>query len=162
MKRGDTMGGIASRYHVSLRLLTDANPRVRGRALRVGQQIIVPTGGALSTSVARRVADPVVPAASSASGFHRVRRGETLIGLAAEYDVTVSQLRKWNGLGETEGIRAGQRLRIAPPGPPPCSDQHTQDQQRGRPNDTISHPRCAQGRNARGPGETVWCLGPGP
>ena len=115
VKRGDTMGGIASRYHVSLRLLTDANPRVRGRALRVGQQIIVPTGGALSTSVARRVADPVVPAASSASGFHRVRRGETLIGLAAEYDVTVSQLRKWNGLGETEGIRAGQRLRIAPP-----------------------------------------------
>ena len=118
--RGETMGGIASRYHVSLRLLTDANPRVRGRALRVGQQIIVPTGGALSTSVARRVADPVVPAASSASGFHRVRRGETLIGLAAEYDVTVGQLRKWNALGETEGIRAGQRLRVAPPGRRPA------------------------------------------
>src|SRR5262249_19978609 len=106
----------ASRYHVSLRLLTDANPRVRGRALRVGQHIIVPTGGALSTTVARRVADPAVPAASTASGFHRVRRGETLVGLAAEYDVTVSQLRKWNVLGESEGIRAGQRLRIAPPG----------------------------------------------
>jgi len=118
VKRGDTMGGIASRYHVSLRLLTDANPRVRGRALRVGQQIIVPTGGALSTSVARRVADPVVPAASTASGFHRVRRGETLIGLAAEYDVTVSKLRKWNALEETDGIRAGQRLRIAPPARP--------------------------------------------
>jgi membrane-bound lytic murein transglycosylase D len=116
VKPGDTMGGIASRYHVSLRLLTDANPRVRGRALRVGRQIIVPTGGALSSSVARRVSDPKVPAASTASGFHRVRRGETLTGLAAEYDVTVSQLRKWNALGESESIRAGQRLRISAPG----------------------------------------------
>jgi membrane-bound lytic murein transglycosylase D len=115
VKRGETMGWIANRYHVSLRLLTDANPRVRGRALRVGQHIIVPTGGALSTSVARRVSDPVVPAASTASGFHRVRHGETLSGLAAEYDVTISQLRKWNGLGESEGIRAGRRLRISPP-----------------------------------------------
>jgi membrane-bound lytic murein transglycosylase D len=114
--RGETMGGIASRYHVSLRLLTDANPRVRGRALRLGQHIVVPTGGALSSSVARRMSDPVVPAASTASGFHRVKHGETLAGLAAEYDVTVSQLRKWNVLGESEGIRAGQRIRISAPG----------------------------------------------
>ncbi len=114
--RGETMSGIASRYHVSLRLLTDANPRLRGRVLRPGQQIIVPTGGALSSSVARRVSDPVVPVAGTPTGFHRVRRGETLSGLAGEYDVTVSQLRKWNALGKSEGIRAGQRLRIAPQG----------------------------------------------
>ena len=116
--RGETMGGIAQQHRVSLRLLTDANPRVRGRALRPGQQIIVPTGGALSTSVARRVANPVVPPSSSASGFHRVRRGETLSGLAAEYDATVSELRAWNALGRSEKIHVGQRLRVAPPGPP--------------------------------------------
>jgi len=123
--RGETMSGIAHRYHVSLRLLTDANPRVRGRLLRPGQQLIVPTGGALSTSVARRVADPVVPPSSSPSGFHRVRRGETLSGLAAEYDVTVSQLRAWNALGRSEGIRAGQRLRVAPPLRPRIRVVHT-------------------------------------
>ncbi len=109
---GETMGGIANRYHVKLGLLTDANPRARGRPLRPGQQIIVPTGGAISTSVARQVASPVVPAGSTATGFHRVRRGETLSGLAAEYDVTVTQLRSWNSLGQSDGIRAGQRLRV--------------------------------------------------
>ena len=55
---------------------------------------------------------PVVPASSSASGFHRVRRGETLSGLADEYDVSVAQLRSWNALGRSENIRAGQRLRV--------------------------------------------------
>jgi membrane-bound lytic murein transglycosylase D len=113
--RGETMSGIAHRYHVSLRLLTEANPRLRGRLLRPGVRVIVPTGGAISTAVARRMADPVEPASSSPSGFHRVRRGETISSLAAEYGVTAKQIRSWNSLGPDEGIRAGQRLRVGPP-----------------------------------------------
>jgi membrane-bound lytic murein transglycosylase D len=113
--RGETMSGIAKRYGVSTRLVTEANPRLRSNRLRPGQRVIVPTGGALSTSVARRMADPVEPAASTRSGFHRVRRGETLSGLAAEYGVSVRQLRGWNALGVREAVRAGQRLRVAAP-----------------------------------------------
>jgi membrane-bound lytic murein transglycosylase D len=113
--RGQTLSGIAARYHVSTRLVIEANPRLRGRLLRPGQRVIVPTGGAISTSVARRMADPVEPASSSPSGFHRVRRGETLSGLAAEYGVTVRQLREWNGLSADGKVRSGQRLRVAAP-----------------------------------------------
>jgi len=113
--RGETMSGIAHRYGVSTRLVTEANPRLRSSRLRPGQRVIVPTGGALSTSVARRMADPVEPAAGSPSGFHRVRRGETLAGLATEYGVSVRQLRAWNALGSTETVRAGRRLRVAAP-----------------------------------------------
>ncbi len=118
---GQTLSGIASRYGVSTRLVVEANPRVRGRKLRPGQRIIVPTGGAISTSVARRMADPVEPAASSPTGFHRVRRGETLSGLAVEYGVTVRQLRAWNALGENGMVRIGQRLRVAAPRARPAS-----------------------------------------
>jgi membrane-bound lytic murein transglycosylase D len=113
--RGETMSGIAKRYHVSTRLVVESNPRLRSNRLRPGQRVIVPTGGALSSSVARRMADPVEPASSSPSGFHRVRRGETLSGLAAEYGVSVRQLRAWNALGTSDGVRAGQRLRVAAP-----------------------------------------------
>ena len=113
--RGETLSGIAHRYGVSTRLVVEANPRLQGRRLRPGQRVIVPTGGALSTSVARRIADPVEPASSSLSGFHRVRGGETLSGLAAEYGVTVRQLQAWNALGTRQGVRAGQRLRVVAP-----------------------------------------------
>ena len=61
------------------------------------------------------MADPVEPATSSPSGFHRVRRGETLSGLAVEYGVTVRQLRDWNGLGSGEMVKAGQRIRVVKP-----------------------------------------------
>jgi membrane-bound lytic murein transglycosylase D len=113
--RGETMSGIAHRYRVSLSLVVEANPKLRGRALRPGTRVIVPTGGAVSTSVARRVANPVEPPASSPSGFHRVRRGETLSELAAEYGRSVEQLRAWNVLAPGERLRPGQRLRVAPP-----------------------------------------------
>ncbi len=109
--RGETFSGIAKRYHVSLTLLTQANPKLHARSLRPGQRVIVPTGGAISGSVARHIAEPVEPAAGSRSGYHRVRRGETLSEIAAEYGVSVRQLRTWNRL-RSDQVRAGQRLRV--------------------------------------------------
>ncbi|HYC30739.1 MAG TPA: LysM peptidoglycan-binding domain-containing protein [Gemmatimonadales bacterium] len=113
--RGETMGGIARRYRVSQRLLAEANPKVKPSRMRPGQRLIVPTGGAISSAMARRMADPAVPAGTSRSGYHRVRRGETLSEIADEYGVTQRDLRRWNALPASGFIRAGQRLRVSPP-----------------------------------------------
>ena len=43
--------------------------------------------------------------------YHKVRSGETLGAIASRYHVTVSQIKKWNGLRNSM-IRAGQRLKI--------------------------------------------------
>jgi membrane-bound lytic murein transglycosylase D len=112
--RGETMGGIARRYHVSQRLLADANPKVRPSRLRLGQRLVVPTGGAISGSVARQMADPPKPAGTSRSGWHRVRRGETLTAIADDYGVSVRDLLRWNSLESRGRIRAGQKIRVAP------------------------------------------------
>ncbi|MBA3317301.1 MAG: transglycosylase SLT domain-containing protein [Gemmatimonadales bacterium] len=114
--RGETMGGIARKYRVSSRLLADANPKVDARRLRLGQRLIVPTGGAISSSMARRMSDPVPAAGTNASGYHRVKRGETLSGIADEYGVSQRDLRVWNKLDAKGRIRAGQRLRVSAPG----------------------------------------------
>jgi membrane-bound lytic murein transglycosylase D len=122
--RGETMGGIARRYRVSQRLLADANPKVRPNRLRIGQRLIVPTGGAISGSVARQMADPPKPAGTNRSGWHRVRRGETLTAIADDYGVTVRDLQRWNSLGSSGRIRAGQRIRVVAP-PEESSDRRT-------------------------------------
>jgi membrane-bound lytic murein transglycosylase D len=113
--RGETMGGIARKYRVSSRLLSDANPKVNPRRMRVGQRLIVPTGGAISSSMARRMSDPVPAAGTNATGYHRVKRGETLSEIADEYGVSQRDLRRWNDLNAKGMIRAGQRLRVAAP-----------------------------------------------
>jgi membrane-bound lytic murein transglycosylase D len=45
--RGETLSGIAVRYRVSQSLLLAANPKVKSRSLRIGQRVVVPTGGTL-------------------------------------------------------------------------------------------------------------------
>jgi membrane-bound lytic murein transglycosylase D len=116
--RGETLGGIALRYRVSQSMLAAANPKVNSRRLRIGQRVVVPTGGALSTRVARRMAEPVVAAGTSTGGFHRVRSGETISEIADEYGVTQRELLGWNGLDRRGRIRAGQRLRVSSPDAP--------------------------------------------
>ena len=109
--RGQSSAAIARRYGISLSSLIEANPRLRGRAPRAGQRVIVPLDGPMSTVVARRIAEPQ----PSEVQFHRVRRGETLSGIARRYHLSQRQLRVWNHLNARGSLRAGQRLRVSAP-----------------------------------------------
>jgi LysM repeat protein len=57
---------------------------------------------------------PLAPASElKATGCtHRVRRGETLSGIARKYGVSLSALRRENGLGSKSLIRVGQSLKL--------------------------------------------------
>jgi len=55
--------------------------------------------------------------------FHRIRRGDTLSGIADEYDTRVSTLVALNNLGNSNRIRAGQQLRLPAAGPAPAPTQ---------------------------------------
>jgi LysM repeat protein len=116
--RGETPSGIARRYRVSQAMLMAANPKLKSRRMRIGQRVVVPTGGVPSTKVARRMAEPVVAAGTSTGAFHRVRRGETISEIADEYGVTQRELRTWNALDSRGRIRIGQRLRVVSPDAP--------------------------------------------
>jgi membrane-bound lytic murein transglycosylase D len=133
--RGETMGHIARKYRVSSRLLQEANPRVNPRRLRPGQRLVVPTGGAISTTMARRMSDPKPAAGTNTSGHHRVKWGETLSEIADEYGVSQRELKAWNKLDAKGSIRAGQRLRVSAPAGRASSASRTHLVRRG---DTLS------------------------
>jgi membrane-bound lytic murein transglycosylase D len=124
--RGETLSGIALKYRVSQSMLTASNPKVKSRRLQIGQRIVVPTGGVPSTKVARRMAEPVVAAGTSAGTFHRVRAGETVSEIADEYGVTQRELLAWNRLDARGRIRSGQRIRVTSPDSYPASGREQQ------------------------------------
>ncbi len=108
---GETMGLIARHYHVSADLIRDANPTLKPNGLRLGQRVIVPTSAQpLSAEVRRSLESPKHVARGG--GVHLVRRGETLSSLAAHYEVTVEDLRRWNRLSPGARIAVGRRLRV--------------------------------------------------
>lgn len=49
-------------------------------------------------------------------GVHLVRPGDTLLGIARQYGVTLPELVRWNGLFNPDQIHVGQAVRVAPPG----------------------------------------------
>ncbi|MEO8295294.1 MAG: LysM peptidoglycan-binding domain-containing protein [Gemmatimonadota bacterium] len=108
--RGQTLGGIARIHHVSVSDLQEANPGVSSR-LKVGQRLIVPTGGVSAAREASRAEDRRAEIRRSVATTHTVRSGETLSEIGGRYHVSVSQLKSWNHISGST-IRAGQKLRV--------------------------------------------------
>ncbi len=117
VRRGDTLSEIAVRYRTSISYIRELNDMNRRRSfLRVGQRLKVPDGPRRPRRVARRSSSAKRSTASVGGRYHVVRRGDTLSGIAAHYGLSISQLRRWNGLRGRSLIRVGQRLRITPAG----------------------------------------------
>lgn len=97
VRRGDTLYDIASRYGISQQSIRQSN-RLRSSRLRIGQRLVL-------------VIPPKVQPAAGSRHVHVVRRGETLTSIAKRHRVSVSSLRRLNGLRTTR-ISVGQRLRL--------------------------------------------------
>ncbi|MYG86849.1 MAG: LysM peptidoglycan-binding domain-containing protein, partial [Gemmatimonadetes bacterium] len=126
IRRGDTLERISKRYGVSMANLQDWNKLnnpgdiIAGRSLT----IYVPRpSGAAGGSGSTPTATPGTGegsnrgeggAAASGAIIYTVKPGDTLWDIARAHNVTVSALRRTNGLGRRTAIHPGDRLRIDP------------------------------------------------
>ena len=92
IKKGDTLGGIASQFGVSSAQLQRDNNIGDPSKIKVGQVIQVRPNTSGWTS-------------------YTVQKGDTLGGIARRYGCAVSDLQTWNSLGSST-IYPGQQLRI--------------------------------------------------
>jgi membrane-bound lytic murein transglycosylase D len=113
IRRGETLSSIARRFGTSTAVLRDMN-QLSGDRIRVGATMLVPTGSASPQYAGTPARRKVSPAASAPKTTYRVRRGDTLWNISQKFDVSLSELRAWNGLSRRDGIQAGQRLVLQP------------------------------------------------
>ena len=113
VRRGERLGRIAARYHLPTSEILAANPRVNPSRLKAGSRLTIPAVAIPSALAMRALGKP----ARGHSGHgrlatHRVRSGETLIGIARRYRVSLKSLRRANGIPVEYTLKAGKRLRI--------------------------------------------------
>ena len=120
IEAGETLTSIAKKYHVTPVAISEANDMDRHAALDVGEKLIIPAAP---------------PAESRRRLVHyRVRRGDTLSGVADRFSVPSEDLRKWNHM-KTNRVSRGMVLRIYTVG--------------GVPEPTASRRRTKRGTKAR-------------
>jgi membrane-bound lytic murein transglycosylase D len=95
---GETLTSIARKYRVTAQAIAEANDLERGSQLEAGEKLIIPATRPAEETKSRLVR-------------YRVRRGDTIGGIADQFSVTAEQLRKWNGLKSAK-VSRGMILRI--------------------------------------------------
>lgn len=124
IRRGDTLARISRRYGVSMANLQDWNKLnnpgdiIAGRSLT----IYVPRPSGTASGGSTPTGTPGTGGSTRGEGgatasdaiIYTVKPGDTLWDIARAHNVTVSALRRTNGLGTRAAIHPGDRLRINP------------------------------------------------
>lgn len=103
---GETIGQIAEKFKVKISDIQNWN-NLSSNKIIAGSRLKIYS----STSVNDIDVEPVKNSNNSA-GTHIIKRGETISSIANLYNVSVSDLRKWNNLDD-DNIRAGDKLIIS-------------------------------------------------
>jgi membrane-bound lytic murein transglycosylase D len=98
VEAGETLTAIAKKYRVTPAAIAAANELEPGTALEPGEKLIIPAARPIEETKSRLVR-------------YRVRKGDTLGGIADQFSVTSEDIRKWNGL-KTAKVSRGMVLRI--------------------------------------------------
>lgn len=113
VNKGDTLWSIAQRHGVTVTALVEANDIERNAPLWVGQELILPEPSPEppQESVTSGVDGPpsTVPGQTIQ---YTVRPGDSLFTISRRFDVTVAELREWNGLRPDQSLQAKQKLTI--------------------------------------------------
>lgn len=114
LKRGETLQSVAAKFDIGIERLREVNGLSGRRPLRPGAMLLVPRGDDAETSLDETFdsAEFKAPLEDRTHRvIYRVKRGDTLTGIARRYGVSLNQLKEWNGL-RSGNIRVGQRLSI--------------------------------------------------
>lgn len=114
IKQGESLSVIAHRYRTSISALKTAN-KMRNNRLRAGKKLLIPTAAAPMEKYALSVTGRSHKVTSTGNGTKQtltIRSGDNLWDLSRTYNVSVKQLRAWNGLAKRALLHPGQKLVI--------------------------------------------------
>src|SRR5690348_2332251 len=100
VEQGETLSSIARRYRITVASLAQVNGLEAQAHPEVDTKLIIP---------ATTQAQPTLGALVR----YRARHGDTIESVADQFNVTVAELKKWNGM-RSNRLVAGMRLRIYP------------------------------------------------
>lgn len=113
VKKGESLGSIARKYHVTAAKIKAWN-HLKRETIHAGQRLTIYRSGAPMAQVSKtskKSSGNNKTTSSSTVKTHTVKKGETLNSIAKKYGCTVNDLKKWNGL-KNNNVVVGKKLKI--------------------------------------------------
>lgn len=118
VKKGESLGSVARKYHVTVAKIKKWN-HLKRETLHVGQRLTIYRSGSPMAQINNKTTKSSAKSAknsskatkSAAPKTHTVKKGETLSSISRKYGCTVNDLKKWNNL-KGNGVKVGQKLKI--------------------------------------------------
>ncbi len=103
VKSGDTLWDISREYDVTMDELAKWNKLKKSTVLRLNQKLTVYKSQNKTTSA---------PKSTNRTITYKVRRGDSLARIASKFNLTVSEIIKWNNLAGQKYLQPGQKLKL--------------------------------------------------
>lgn len=119
VKKGESLGSIARKYHVTVSNIKKWN-RLKRETIHVGQKLTIYRSGGPVTKVEKEnknsggknnKTNNKSNSKSPTTKTHTVKKGETLSSIARKYNCTVKDIKNWNNL-KSNTVKVGQKLKI--------------------------------------------------
>ena len=116
VKKGESLGSVARKYHVTVANIKKWN-HLKRETIHVGQRLTIYRSGSPMAQVGKNTKSSVkdnnkaTKSKSTSTKTHTVKKGETLSSIARKYGCTVNDLKKWNNL-KGNNVKVGQKLKI--------------------------------------------------
>jgi len=117
IKSGDSLSTIAKRYRTTTKALREIND-LKGHSIRAGKALFVPVASKGSEQYVLSASERLKSKQNRSSFSNRIKKihitqpGDSFWKIARGYGVGMRDVARWNNLGTTDTLRAGQKLVI--------------------------------------------------
>ena len=111
VQSGDTLSGIALKFSTTSSKLAQLNSLSNPNLIYVGQRLLVNQGSDSNSSSSDQSSSATTNTEASAASY-TVKSGDTLSGIASQYNTTVNQIVSLNQLSNPNLIYVGQVLKL--------------------------------------------------
>jgi membrane-bound lytic murein transglycosylase D len=111
VSKGQTLTYLSCRYGVPVSVIQEVNGLTNTNRLSVGQHLVIPANGS-ATENEPKVSSRKAEKKSSGNLKYIVKAGDTLSQLAVKFNTTTQEIRRLNGLKNSDYIKKGQSLQI--------------------------------------------------
>ena len=104
VKSGDSLYNIAKKNHTTVTKVRQVNGLKKGETLKVGKVLKVPTK--------KKVVKKATKKKSVTLAKYRIKKGDTLFGIAKKHHTTVANLTKHNGIKKGDTLKLGYTIKV--------------------------------------------------